>query len=69
MGYDPTGKYESVGGEPPKGFTMPKNAFMDKGFGANGSISGLVQGSFSGPSSFGGFGSAFGGFGSGNSFW
>jgi len=42
---------------------MPKNVFADKGFGQNGTISGLVQGSFSGPSGFGGFGSGFGGFG------
>ena len=68
MGYDPTGYFESTGGEAPKGLTMPKNAFMDKGFGSNGSISGLVQGSFSN-SPFGGFGSGFGGFGDGGSFW
>lgn len=33
MGYDPTGYFEKTGGEAPKGLTMPKNAFMDKGFG------------------------------------
>ena len=69
MGYDPTGYFESKGGEAPTGLSMPKNAFMDKGFGSNGSISGLVQGSFSGPSAFGGFGGGFGGFGGGGSFW
>ena len=59
IGYDPSDEYISMSGQPPPaGFTMPKNAFQDAGFGNAGTIEGLVKSSIFG--SFGGFGDGFG---------